>query len=367
MSERGKLSAVVTRRRLVQIAGATGIASLLLAACSQSASSPPTPAPQLTSASAPTSQPTSAAQPAAMAASTPQTASTAQPVATTAPAAVAAGATVSGTPKRGGTLNVVVQNDFVTMWPVVTTGPTAMPCYDWLVGWRRGSNGQFGPEPELAESWELSGNSATFKLRQGVTFHDGSPLNADVVKWNIEQMVNYPKSIAKVALEAIDPSKPADVIDDYTVRVNLKYPDGGLLAALSDAEATTGIVSKAAFDKLGADGLSRQAVGTGPFSFVSWQPGNQLVVKRWDKYWKKGVDGQPLPYLDQIIYKFIPDDSVRSLQMLSGTSDFTELIRATDIPKVKSTSSLVYDQVSWMGNRYRFVFNALKPPFGNNL
>jgi cytoskeletal protein RodZ len=127
MSERGKLSTVVTRRRLVQIAGATGIASLLLVACSQSASSPPTPAPQLTSASAPTSQPTSAAQPAATAASTPQAASTAQPVATTAPAAVAAGATASGTPKRSGTLNVVVQNDFVTMWPVVTTGPYSSP------------------------------------------------------------------------------------------------------------------------------------------------------------------------------------------------------------------------------------------------
>ena len=262
---------------------------------------------------------------------------------------------------------MVVQNDFVTMWPVVTTGPTAMSCYDWLIGWRRGPDGQFGPQPELAESWELSGNSATFKLRQGVTFHDGSPLNAATVQWNIQQMVTYPKSIAKVALEAIDATKPADVVDDYTVRINLKYADGGLLAALSDAEATTAIVSKAAFDKLGADGLSRQAVGTGPFIFDTWQPNNQLAVKRNPKYWQKGADGQGLPYLDQIIYKTIPDDSVRILQMLSGTSDLTELIRATDIAKVKSTPSLVYDQVAWMGNRYRFVFNAKKPPFGDNL
>lgn len=238
------ISKSLGRRQLLQVGGAAGLAAILLAACGQSATPTPAPAAQPTTASAPAAQPTAAAKPATTAptaAAAPTTAAAA-PTAASSSATPSTASTTSGSIKRGGTLNAVVQNDFVTMWPVVTTGPTAMPCYDWLIGWRRGADGQFGPQPELAESWELSGNAATFKIRQGVTFHDGSPLNASVVQWNIQQMVTYPKSIAKVALEAIDATKPADVVDDYTVRINLKYADGGLLAALSDAEATTAIV-----------------------------------------------------------------------------------------------------------------------------
>jgi ABC-type transport system substrate-binding protein len=357
----------LSRRRFVHRAGIGSLASaslVLLAACGQQAGAPTTP-----SNTQPTAQP-HAQTPSASVTGAPTAASksagTAAPTSiVVAPTATAAGN--SGPIRRGNTLNVAVQNDWVTMWPVLTTGPTPYMCYDWLVAWRRGSDGQWGPQPELATSWELSEKAVTFKLRQGITFHDGSPLDPDVVKWNVETMVTHPRSVAKTALAAIDAEKPAEVVDDHTIRINLKYADGSLLSALSDGEATTAIVSKAAHDKLGDDGLAKHPVGTGPFIFESWQPQNQLVVNHWDKYWQTGADGKPKPYIDKIVYQTIQDDSVRTLDMESGHADFTELIRASDIPNVKADAGLVYDEADWMVNRYRLVFNSTNAPFKDNL
>ena len=71
------------------------------------------------------------------------------------------------TPKRGGTLKAAVQNDFVTMWPMITTGPTASVCYDSLIKWRMGADGRWGPQPGLAESWELSEQRRRLQDPQG--------------------------------------------------------------------------------------------------------------------------------------------------------------------------------------------------------
>ena len=114
-----------------------------------------------------------------------------------------------GTPKRGGTLRAVIQNDFVTMLPIITTGPTANQCFDWLVRWRKGDDGVWGPQPGLAESWELRDNAATFKLRKGVKFHDGSDLNADAVVWYIIDLwIKHPKSMAKTDFRASSQGQP---------------------------------------------------------------------------------------------------------------------------------------------------------------
>jgi len=269
-------------------------------------------------------------------------------------------------PRRGGTLRAVVQNDYVTMWPTVTTGPTADRCFDWLVRWRKGSDGRWGPQPGLAESWELGDTSAVFKLRRGVTFHDGSDLNAEAVRWNVESWIKNPKSLARDNLGAVVTDKPAEVVDDYTVKINLTSAFGSLLAAVSDATETTGITSKAAHDKLGEDGIRARAVGTGPFMFEAWQNGAQLALTRNPRYWEKAPDGQGLPYLDRIVYRFVPDDSVRLTEMRSGSADITELVRGRDIPTVKADRNLVYTEDPGNGNRYRFFFNGRQGVFKDN-
>ncbi|MGI9146557.1 MAG: ABC transporter substrate-binding protein [Chloroflexota bacterium] len=270
-------------------------------------------------------------------------------------------------PKRGGTLRAVVVNDFTTMWPTLATGPTAAMCYDWLVRWRKGADGRWGPVPGLAESWELGDTTATFKLRRGVKFHDGSDLNAEAVAWNAQQWMQNPKSLARDTLLGVDDKNPATVVDDYTLNINLGGANGALLAALSDASRNTGIASKAAFDKLGADGLNLHAVGTGPFVFEQFQSGSQLVVNRNDSYWDKDAEGSPLPYLDKIVYRFVPNDSVRLTEMRSANADITDTILGRDAITARSDSSLAYFEDATLGQRYRFFFNGQKGPFKDNL
>jgi peptide/nickel transport system substrate-binding protein len=325
-------------------------------------------------------KPTEAAKPAAPAAAPAQQAPAQKPAEAAKPAAAPAAQPADGTleqstawtkpgetPKRGGALRAVVQNDFVTMWPALTTGPTATQCYDWLLQWRKGDDGRWGPKPGLAESWELGDNSAVFKLRRGVKFHDGTDFNAEAVRWNVDTWMNHPKSLAKSQLQAVAKEKPAEVVDDYTVKINLSSPAGSLLSALSDAQRETGIVSPAAHAKLGDDGLAIQAVGTGPFVFEQFQAGSQFIVNRNPNYWDKGLDGQALPYLDKIHYRFVPDDSVRFTELRSGNADIAQLIRGRDVPAVKADPNLVYFEDPASGRLYRFFFNAQKPPFKDNL
>ncbi len=271
------------------------------------------------------------------------------------------------TPKRGGTFRAVVQNDFVTMWPALTTGPTASQCFDWLIRWRKGADGRWGPTPGLAESWELADNAATFKLRRGVKFHDGSDVNAEAVRWNVEKWITHPKSLAKSQLLAVATEKPAEVVDDYTVKINLKGPAGSLLSVMSDAQRETAIASKTAHEKLGDEGMVLQAVGSGPFVFEQWQSGSQLIINKNPNYWDKAPDGSPFPYLDKIHYRFVPDDSVRFTELRSGNADIAQLLRGRDVPAAKADSSLLYFEDPAAGRLYRFFFNARKPPFQENL
>jgi len=89
-------------------------------------------------------------------------------------------------------------------------------------------------------------------------------------------------------------------------------------------------------------------------------------VKRNPNYWEKAPDGQSLPYLDQIVYRFVPDDSARLAELRSGSSDITELIRGRDIPTVKADPNLTYIEDPGNGNRYRFFFNGKQGPFKDN-
>jgi peptide/nickel transport system substrate-binding protein len=361
-------------RGLTTLAG--GASLVLLAACQQQAA-PAKPTAAGAAPAAPAANPTQAAPAAPAAKAEAKPAEAQKPAAEQKPGAAAAtAATAAGgpamaaqgeAPRRGGTLRAVVQNDFVTMWPMITTGPTAMMCYDTLVAWRLGADGRWGPQPGLAESWELSDRAAVFKLRRGVKFHDGSDFNADAVKYNVDLWMKHPKSIAKANLRTVSAENPAEVIDDYTVKINLTAPAGSLLSALSDGARETGIFSKAAHQRLGDDGMNLQAVGTGPFVFDQFQSGSQLILKKNPNYWEKGLDGQPLPYLDGIHYRFVPDDSVRFVEMKSGNADIAQLLRGRDVPAMKADPNLTYWENPQHGRLYRFFFNAQKPPFKDNL
>ena len=341
------------RKFLVGLGGAGGLG--LLVACR------PTP-----------SAPASNAPPAKVAPIVPVQA-TPPPVvaaATNVPAPTAAAGT-SSAPKRGGQATVLQTNDFVSMDPIFASGPTASAVYDWLLTWRQSADGTYGVQPHLARAFETFPNKIVFHLRDGVKFHDGSDLTADVVVWNVKRMVQNPKSFAKNLLSAVDDKEPAVALDPMTVQVNLTRPSAAVLSSLSDASAngggTTAIVSKKAADDNGEDWLKLNPVGTGPFRFVSFASGNKLEVQRNENYWRMGADGKPLPYLDGITYRVIIEATTQFNEMRAGTSDYVQNILGRDVPAAKQIAHARYIESPFIGNKRQYFFNSLKPPFQDNL
>ncbi len=177
--------------------------------------------------------------------------------------------------------------------------------------------------PWLAKSWTESpdATSYTFKLRQDVTFHDGTPFNAEAVKFNLDRIIN-PETKAANALALVQPYQSSEVIDEYTIKVNLSRPSQSFLANLS--QSMLGIISPTAAKKYG-DQFGQHPVGTGPFEFVSWEDNANIKLKRNDKYaWGPAtVSNTKAPYLHGITFSIIPEEatrigSVQSKQVLAA-------------------------------------------------
>jgi peptide/nickel transport system substrate-binding protein len=173
--------------------------------------------------------------------------------------------------------------------------------------------------PGLAESWTISkdGLRYTFKLRKGIAFHDGTPFNAEAVKFSIERQFNPEHPFNKLgkypfANYFFGNVKAVEVIDPLTVEFVLKEARASFLAVLSAGAAS--IVSPAAVKKHGAD-YALTPVGTGPFKYASWDRGQRVVLERNTSYWKFPVK------LDRVVYRPIVEDQARLTELLTGTLD----------------------------------------------
>ncbi len=179
--------------------------------------------------------------------------------------------------------------------------------------------------PGLAQSWTVSsdGLEYTFKLRPGVKFQDGTPLNAEAVRFTFDRQINDDAPAHKLgwypyAGYNFGTIKSVVAVDDLTAKFVLKEPRAPFIGVLATAAAA--IISPTAFNKLGKD-FAGQPVGTGPFRFVSWDRGNQIVMERNAGYWGKA------PRLQKIAYRWVIDEQARLAQLRNGTLDLV-----TDIP-----------------------------------
>ncbi len=188
-----------------------------------------------------------------------------------------------------------------------------------------------------------------------------------MVAWNIARMVQDKKSFAANYLQAVDRQNPATVIDPLTVRVNLTRPSSATLTSLSDANTNTFIVSKQLADQKGAAALQSTPIGTGPFKFVSFNAGDKLVVAKNENYWEKGADGQRLPYVDGITYRVIIEATTQFNEMRAGTADLMANVPGRNVPAAKQIATARYIDAPFNGVKRQFFFNALKPPFKDNL
>ena len=164
--------------------------------------------------------------------------------------------------------------------------------------------------PWLATGWKTdsSGKIITLTLRKGVKFHDGSDFNAEAVKWNLDQAIST-KQFGSVLIDSVD------VVDPYTVRINLKQRDNTVIGMLSYSYIGM-MISPTAFKTKGEEWATANPVGTGPFRFVSWEKDVKITFRKFDGYWQKGK-----PYLDGIESFVISDKVVGGLSFKRGETD----------------------------------------------
>src|SRR5262249_10335169 len=195
-----------------------------------------------------------------------------------------------------------------------------------------------------------------FKLRQGVKFHDGTDFNAEAVKFNFNRMKNEPKSVRKGEVASID---AVDVVDAHTVKLNLKRPDAALLATLTDRAGM--MVSPKTAQERGAE-LERNAkgAGTGPFPFAEWVKDDPRLIRRNDAHWNRPGG----PYLDQIRYRPIPDDTVKLQSLLSGEIQVMDYVQPRDVAAVKADKNVVVVDVPSLAD-FGYQLNFTRPPFDN--
>jgi peptide/nickel transport system substrate-binding protein len=173
--------------------------------------------------------------------------------------------------------------------------------------------------PGLAESWTISkdGLTYTFKLRKGIAFHDGTPFNAQAVKFSIERQINPEHPANKLgkypfAVYNFGNVKAVEVMDDSTVRFVLKEPRASFLAIMTSGAAS--IVSPTAAMKSGQD-YAVSPVGTGPFKFASWDRGQRVVLEKNPSYWRYPVK------VDRVIFRPVTEDQARLTELLTGGLD----------------------------------------------
>lgn len=213
-------------------------------------------------------------------------------------------------------------------------------------------------EPCLAESWEVSedGLSYTFKLRQGVKFHDGTDFNADAVKVNIDrQLPPLRQEDMPYASFVYADVKDVVVVDEYTVQINLTKKNTAFLANLAMSLAAP-IASPTALEANGGN-LNESPVGTGPYKFVEWNPSEDIILTRNDEYWREPAKTK------NIVFKFIPDNSARIVALKSGEVDMIDGIDSTGVDQIKADGNELYN-VSGMNINY-MAYNTTRAPFDN--
>jgi len=175
--------------------------------------------------------------------------------------------------------------------------------------------------PGLAERWEVSDDGLvyTFYLRQDVKFHDGTPFNAEAVKFNLDRIAD-PDTKSRKARGMLGPYDHTEVVDDHTVKIHFTEPHAPFLDSAS--QVYLGMASPAAVRDRGVDYQLHQ-VGTGPFMFKEYMPKDHLTLVRNPDYaWAPEVYEHSGPaYLDEIEFRFYQDPAIRALALESGEAD----------------------------------------------
>ncbi|WP_372512728.1 glutathione ABC transporter substrate-binding protein [Bacillus salipaludis] len=257
--------------------------------------------------------------------------------------------------KEGGTLTIVRLSDATKLDPqFITDIPSNNVIYQKVYETLVVPDKDMHIQPLLAESWKVINDKTwEFKLRKGISFHDGAPFNAEAVKATLDRLLD-PKvgSPSRAKFEMI---KEVKIVDDYTVQLLLKYPYAPLLSILASSEGS--IISPKAI-KENSEKLSEHPVGTGPFVFEDWKSGQEISLKKNDKYW--GTK----PKIDRVVFKVVPEDSTRLAMIETGEAQINDQVPVTEIERIEASNTMGLYRTDGLAVEY-LGFNVKKKPLDN--
>jgi peptide/nickel transport system substrate-binding protein len=268
--------------------------------------------------------------------------------------------------RRGGTIRLGIGENIDTLDPHQTTIITAVAIHNNIYNGllKITDDGQkVDFVPDLAARWEIIGDRThVFHLHRGVTFHNGEPLTAAVVKWNLERVKDVKQSpIHAWKLELLE---SIDTPDEHTVKLTFAKPYPFLRVALTGSTGRAGtIVSPKAAEQWGKD-YGRHPVGTGPFKFVEWKEADSILLERNPNYFESGADGKSLPYLDKVHLKFIIEPSTLVAGIAAGELDGINNVSPQFMPTLRKNPNLTVHSV--VGGNWNCIhFNIAKEPFND--
>lgn len=264
------------------------------------------------------------------------------------------------------TLVVGVSSDIHVLDPAISSDNydwrQIYPCYDRLVQYQVvHGQGSTEVEPMAAESWSVSpdGMVWTFKIRQGIAFDDGTPLDANAVKFSFERTLK----IGKGPADNIGAIKTIEVLDPYTAKITLKNAFGPFLQTLATDAAC---IVNPAIMKHEKDGdlaqawLSQHTDGSGPFKLGEWSRGERCVLEAKPNYWG------PKPKIKKVIIRFMRESSDRRMALEQGDIDIAENILIDQIPAMEKDPNLAVYRYPSQLVEYVYV-NCQKPNLNNVL
>ncbi len=255
------------------------------------------------------------------------------------------------------TFRIAVGIDPDTLDPVGMTTTTVANIVDYVVETLVTIDQEGKPQPLLAKSWDISpdGLEYTFELQEGVTFHDGTPFNAEAVKFSIERVldeeVRVPIRTPYIAIEKVE------TVDPLTVKFILSEPYAPLLSAIS--WTTVGIISPKSIEEHGNDYLTYQhPVGTGPYVFKERVKGEHITVTKYEDYWGEK------PFYDTVVFRIVPEAATRESLLLAGQVDLIILPPVSDIPALQENADV--EVLLAPSDRTIFIaINNLKEPLND--
>jgi len=185
--------------------------------------------------------------------------------------------------------------------------------------------------PSLAESWTVSKDGLTYEfvLRKGVKFHNGEPVTAEDVKYSFER---YHGAAAKTLKDRV---REVQIVDPGRVRFQLKEPWPDFMTFYgTSATGAAWIVPKKYVEKVGEDGFKKAPIGAGPYKFVSFNPGVDLVMEAFEGYWRKA------PNVKRLVFRSMPDETTRGAALKAGDVDIVYLLSGPVAAEIKRSPGL---------------------------